>query len=106
MSGFLRPSDLEVSDLEALQNLSYISNDAAGRTVQCNYRGIMECRITFPFLGFFHLPLEDFRLEAERSSAVVALQLHCVVGGERRLSVRGRLQRCVLRGKARNDTVK
>lgn len=54
---------------------------------------------------FSYLPLEDFRLQAERSSAVVALQLHRIVRGERRLSIRGWLQGGILRAKARNDAV-
>ena len=44
-----------------------------------------------------HLPLQDLRPQAERSSTVVTLQLHAVVpGGERRLSVGGRLKSGVL----------
>lgn len=47
--------------------------------------------------GWSHLPFQGFRFQSEGSSAVVAFQLHCVgSSGQRRLSVRGRLQSSVL----------
>lgn len=89
-----------------LQKWTYICNDAAGRTLQCYWRGGTEGGTTVSIFRQSHLPLENFRLQAERSSTVVALQLHRAVGGERRLPIRGRLQCGILRGKATNVKVK
>lgn len=49
-----------------------------------------------------HLPFKSFRFQTEGSSAVVAFQLNCVVGGERRLSVSGCLKSSVLRNRNKN----
>lgn len=47
--------------------------------------------------GWSHLPLQYFRLQAERSSTVVTFQLDCAVcGGQRCLSIGGCLKSSIL----------